>query len=126
MDKGIAEGSRMIFPLCGITYADCISVSGVNQRDAAKKLGVSERQFHAVIKRLGMGHWYPDVRPRSRCISKEDIIKVAGERYTRRDSAHILGVSYAYLKDLIEEWKLQEYFISSSDAKRIAVKGYCN
>ena len=120
------NGSRLIFPLCGLTYSDCISVAGVNQRDAAKKLGISERQFHHVVKRLGMGHWYPDTRNRSRCISKEDIVTVAKEGYTRRDAAHILGISYGYLRDLIEEWKLQEFFIGSGEAKRIAVKGYCS
>lgn len=123
---GQEDVNRLIFPLCGLTYADCVSVAGVNQRAAAKKLGVSERQFHAVIKRLEMGHLYPDVRPRPRCISKEDIAKVAGEGYTRRDAAHILGVSYGYLRDLIEEWKLQEFFIDSGEAKRIARKGYCS
>lgn len=120
------DGSRIIFPLCGLTYADVISVAGVNQRAAAKKLGVSERQFGAVIKRLGMRNLFPDHRPRSRCVSKEDIIKVAGEGWTRRDTAHILGISYEYLRDLIERWKLQPYFISTSQALSIAQKGYCN
>jgi len=112
--------------MCGLTYADCISVAGVNQRSAAKKLGVSERQFGAVVKRLGMGHWYPDVRPRPRCISREDIVKVAGEGYTRRDAAHILGISFGYLRDLVEEWELQDAFIvKGGHASWVARRGYC-
>lgn len=119
------DGSRLIFPECGLTYADCISVAGINQRAAAKKLGVTERHFHRVINQLGMGHWFPDKRPRPRCISKEDIIQVASERYTRRDAAYILGISYAYLKDLIELWQLQDHFISTSEAISRAQVGYC-
>lgn len=118
--------TRTIFPACGITYADCISVAGVNKREAAKKLGVAEDHFGRTVKRLGMDHWFPDVRPRPRCVTKEDIIEVAQEGWTRRDSAAILGISYGYLKDLIEMWKLQPYFISTSEALSKAQKGYCN
>ena len=118
--------SRTIFPNCGITYADCVSVAGVNQRQAAKRLGISEDHFRLVIKRLGASHWFPDVRPRSRCVSKEDIIQVASEKYTRRDAAYILGISYDYLRDLIAEWDLGKHFISTSEALSVAQKGYCS
>jgi hypothetical protein len=118
------DGSRLIFPAAGISYKDCISVAGVNHRAAAKRLGIAEDHFRRTIKRLSMSHWYPDTRPRSRCISREDIIKVAGEGWTRRDAAHILGVSPGYLKDLVGEWKLQGYFISKAEAARVAQVGY--
>jgi hypothetical protein len=118
------DGTRLIFPSCGISYAQVVSVAGVNQRAAAKKLGLSERNFCHVIRRLGLQHWFPDTRPRSRCISREDIIKVAGEGWTRRDAAEILGISYGYLRNLIEEWKLQDYFISKAEAARVAQVGY--
>lgn len=118
--------SRTIFPDCGITYADCVSVAGVNKRQAAKKLGISEDHFRRVIKRLGASHWFPDVRPRPRCVTKEDIIQVASERYTRQDAAYILGISYGYLRDLIYEWDLGKYFITTSEAISVAQKGYCS
>jgi transposase len=118
------DGSRVLMPKCGVSYLDFVSVAGMNQRAAAKRLGVSERNFGDVVRRLGMSHWYPDTRPRSRCISSEDIIKVAGEGWTRRDAAHILGISPGYLRNLIEEWKLQEYFISKAEAARVAQVGY--
>jgi transposase len=119
-----SDGSRVLMPKCGVSYLDFVSVAGMNQRAAAKRLGVSERNFGDVVRRLGMSHWYPDTRPRSRCISRDDIIKVAGEGWTRRDAAHILGVSYGYLRNLIEEWKLQSYFISKAQAARVAQVGY--
>jgi transposase len=118
------DGSRVLMPKCGVSYLDFVSVAGMNQRAAAKRLGVSERNFGDVVRRLGLQHWFPDTRPRSRCISREDIIKVAGEGWTRRDAAHILGVSYGYLRNLIEEWKLQGYFISKAESARVAQVGY--
>ena len=125
-DLIVTKTSRTIFPLCGITYADCVSVAGVNQREAARKLGIAEDHFRRVINMLGMGHWYPDVRPRPRCVSKEDVIQVASEKFTRRDAAHILGISYGYLRDLIQEWDLGGHFISGNEARSVARKGYCS
>ena len=120
------DPSQLIFPNCGITYADCQSVSGMNHRRAAKKLGIAEDHFQKTIKKIGASHLYPDVRPRPRCVSKEDIIQVASEKLTRRDAAHILGISYGYLRDLIQEWDLGGHFISGNEARSVARKGYCS
>lgn len=118
--------SRTLFPLCGITYADCVSVAGVNQKEAARRLGLSQRNFGEVVRRLGMAHWYPLVRPGKRCVTKEDIIQVASEGYTRLDAAYILGISYSYLRELIKDWDLGGHFLSLSKAVSVGKKGYCS
>lgn len=118
------DGSRLLFPSCGISYLQVISVAGVNQRHAAKKLGVSERQFTEVIRRRHMQHWFPDVRPRPRCISREDIEKLAAEGYTKRDAAFIAGVEYSYFKELVQLYGLRDLFPNCGEASWISRRGY--
>jgi len=118
--------NKILFPLCGITYADCVSVAGLNQRAAAKRLGLSLRNFGEVIRKNGMTHVYPHTRASSRCVSKEDVIQVASEGYTRKDAAYILGISYGYLRDLVKDWDLGEHFLSMSEAVSVGKNGYCS
>ena len=86
--------SRILFPLCGLTYDDCISVAGVDQPTAAKKLGVSESRFREVIKRQGMSHWYP---PKDR----------KGERADRRFEATCPTCGRVHSR--VESWRWGEF-----------------
>ena len=121
-----ANTNKILFPQCGITYADCVGVAGLNQRAAAKRLGISLRNFGEVIRKNGMTHLYPHTRASSRCVSKDDVIQVASEGYTRKDAAYILGISYGYLRDLVKDWDLGGYFISTGEAISVARNGYCS
>jgi transposase len=114
--------------LCGLTYMQIvdIAIECPNKRAAAKRLGVSERQFYAVIKRRGMGHWFRCEKPRPRCISREDIVELAGQGFIRADVADLLGISEGYLKDLVHEWNLQDAFtVRRGKAAWVARRGYC-
>lgn len=122
----------LAMPYAGLTFAD-VSLAALNthgnRRRTAKRLGVSIRALDACIERHNLGRWFvagrgKGKRPRARCVTVEQIIEVAQEGYHRRDVAEILGISYAYLKDIIEECNLQGHFISAAQAKRIARRGY--
>lgn len=99
--------------LCGLTYSDVISCAGMNQRQAARKLGVNYCHFNQRIKRLGMSHWFD--APRHRCISKEDIIKTTG--MCQIDAAEVLGVTNGYLSVLIHEYGIRHLFPGKSKRK---------
>lgn len=120
------DPATLIFPECGITYGDCLGVSGVSHRTAARKLGIAHSHFHKKMKKLGLSYLYPDVRSRVRCISKEDIIKVAESRVSQKDAAYILGVHYTHLKMRIKEYGIRHHFITTSQAVSVGIKGYCS
>lgn len=117
----------LLFPRCGITMQHVLTIAGVadNKRDAAKKLGVSERQFYTVISRHNLGHLFANRKPRKVCVTKEDIVALAQERYTRKDAAYILGISPEYLKKLIQRWNLADMFVvSKGKASWVTRRGY--
>lgn len=117
----------MIFPVAGLSLEDIEKVAAIapNKRAAAKKLGMGERQFYSVIKQKGLSYLFDLRKPRSRCVSKEDIESAAAEGYTRKDAAFILGISEWYLKDLIHLWKLQDAFtVRKGKASWVARRGY--
>lgn len=115
---------EMIFPLCGLTYADVVEVARTspNKRVAARKLGVSERQFYAVINDKGLGHLFDNRKPRARCVSKDDILAAAETAANRADAADILGVSETYLKDLIHAFGLQGLFHRTIADRNVLVR----
>ena len=120
----MSRGSREI--ICGLGYFDIISCAGMNQRQAAARLGVGYNYLNQTVKRLGMSHWFDDVRPRSRCVSREDVAKVAEEGYTQRDAAFLLGVSDSYLRHLVRLWGLRPLFPACGGvASQIGKLGYC-
>lgn len=96
--------------LCGLTYSDITSCAGMNQRLAAKRLGVNYSHFNQKVKRLGMSHWFKV--PRSRCVSKEDIIATAG--MCQIDAAEVLGISNGHLSVLVHEYGIRHLFPGKS------------
>jgi hypothetical protein len=123
------EGVEMsaIFPLCGISYNDVVEAAATqpNKKKAAERLGINEKYFYLTIKRLNMGHLFKASRsPKRRCISKEDIVKVAGEGYPMKDAAFLLGISYSYLRLLATEWGVKGLFMSKGRAGWVTRRGY--
>lgn len=94
-----------------------------NLRAAAKRLGVSEGNLRSVAAQHGIkGN---KKKPRPTCVSPEDIIALAREGFTRPDTAYLLGISPAYLKDLIKKWDLARHFtVSGGRAAAVAMRGY--
>jgi hypothetical protein len=112
--------------LCGLTYLDIVSCAGMNQRQAAKRLGVGYAYFNQVVKRQGMSHWFAHTRPRARCVCPEDIVKVASEGYTQTDAAFLLGINFGYLRRLVKLWGLRDHFpANGGEASLIGKRGYC-
>lgn len=124
MDGIAPDGTRIL--LCGLSYRQITSCAGMNQLQAAEKLGVSIAHFRRVIHKLGMSHWMEDThRPRPLCLSADDISQLAAEGYTQKDAAHIAGVSYNYFKALVGRYKLNHLFPRNGHAQAISRKGYC-
>lgn len=106
-NEGIApDGTRLI--LCGLSYRDVLTCAGMNQKQAAKRLGVNYLHFNQVIRRMGMGHYFDGGR--SLCISREDVIKAAAAGRCQIDTAEDLGISGPYLSQLVAKWGLRHLF----------------
>jgi transposase len=103
-----SDGTRLIFPSCGLSYADVTACGGMNQKQAAKKLGVNYAHFNQIIKRLGASHWFDGGKPL--CVSKEDVIKAASAGRCQIDTAEDLGISGQYLHELVMKWGLRHLF----------------
>lgn len=111
---------------CGLTYLDIVGCAGMNQRQAAKRLGVSHEHFNRVCRSTGIGHWFPHTKRRLACVSREQIAEIARDGYTRKDAAYLLGISTSYLNDLIYRWSLQaEFVVSGPRAAMVNLRGYC-
>jgi len=117
----------LLFPLCGITLQHVEEIAKIadNKRDAARRLGISERQFYQVISDKKLHYLFQRKRPQSRCVSADDIVLLAKEGYTRRDTAYLLGISDAYLKTLIHHWNLAtEFIVTKGKAAWVTRRGY--
>jgi transposase-like protein len=124
-NDGIApDGTRIL--LCGLSYRQIVSVAGdgVGFMEAARKLGVEEAHFRKTMHRLGLSHWFKRSYARSKCLSADDIRKLAAEGYNRKDAAFIAGVNYSYFKRLVREYGLQDCFPSHGYASWISRRGY--
>jgi transposase len=122
-----SDGTRLLMPLCGLSYRDITSCAGMSQKEAAKRLGVNYNAFNQVVKRHGISHWFPKpVQKQTQCITAEDIIQVASEGYTQKDAAAVLEVSESWFKALVARWKLNHLFPSCGKASYIGRVGYCN
>lgn len=122
--KAVPTDSQLL-PCSGVTdgqVRETVTLAP-NMRAAAKRLGVSEDHLRRVAAQHGIkGNGR---RSRRRCISEDDIVKLANEGYTRPDVAHLLGISPAYLKDLIAKWDLaSEFVVSKGRAAAITKNGY--
>jgi len=113
--------------LCGLTYDQIIQVAMTtpNKRAAAKKLGVSDKYFLVVIKRLGMGHWFRTEKSSNGpppLISKDDLLSVHG--MILDDAAELLGVCRNTVKKAIKREGLRHLFPNLGAASWISRRGY--
>lgn len=114
--------------LCGITAADILRTSrkAANMSDAARMLRVSQGYFARKMNDMGAVHYFANRKVRKRRVSQRSIIKLARQGYTRRDTAYLLGISPAYLKDLIALWHLADNFVvNRGKASWVTRRGYC-
>jgi len=112
----------------GVSAADILRTSrrAANMSEAAKMLGVSASHFVRRMNAIGATHYFQNRRPRKRKVSKRAIVSLARQGYTRRDTAYLLGISPAYLKDLIRFWGLaDEFTVSKGRAAWVTQRGYC-
>lgn len=128
-----------MMPVAGLSFAD-ISLAALqcrgNRVRTAKRLGVGIRSLDAAVQREGLERWFlsrtPGVGPKSgkgsksrnRCVTQEQIIEVAHGGYSQRDAAYLLGISYAYLKDLVAEYGIREHFPEHGECVRNGMLGY--
>ena len=114
-----------LLPRCGVTDDQVREVltTAPNARTAAKRLGVGESHLRKIAAQHGIR--VNSRRPRQRCVSREDIAELANDGFTRPDVAHLLGISPAYLKDLIAKWDLAgEFKIARGKAAAVTRNGY--
>ncbi len=112
----------------GITAADLLRAASrsPNMRSAAKEFGLSESTFTKKVKQIGATDYFKRQKVRKRKVSKRAIVQLAKQGFLRSDVAYMLGISSAYLKDLIKLWNLPEEFtLKKGKAAYIAKVGYC-
>lgn len=123
--KEMERPGLTLLPRCGVTDSQVREAitSAPNIRAAAKQLGVAEDHLRRVARQHGIKA--NRRRPRRRCVTAEDIASLAKEGYTRPDVAFLLGISPAYLKDLISLWGLADTFVvTRGRAAAVTRNGY--
>lgn len=129
----------LMMPVAGLSFYD-VSLAALecngNRVRTAKLLGVGIRSLDAAIARHGLQRWFISrdwrigpksavgSRQRQRCVSREQIISIASEGYTRKDAAYLLGIDYSYLKELVRMWGLSDHFPSHGECVRVGLVGY--
>lgn len=125
----------MVMPRCGISFAD-VSLAALecmgNMKRTAKRLGVDQSALRIAVRREGIERWFVSrhgmsaigSRSRARCVTREQVIDLAADGYSQRDTAYMLGISYSYLKSLVLEWGLRDYFPSHGECVRNGRLGY--
>ena len=119
--------SRVIFPMCGLTYADMVDAACTtpNMRACAKRLGVSERQLYEVAKRLGASHWFGKLKPRPSKVNIEEVVDLAQQGFIRADVAHMIGIHPSHLDEIVQKNGLAEKFtVRKGKAAWVARTGY--
>lgn len=125
-------GRALMMPVAGLSFAD-VSLAAMechgNRVRTAKRLGVGVRSLDAAIDREGLQRWFVSgrgcgVRPRSVCVTREQIQELSDGCYLREDAAEILGISKYYLRDLCERWGVS-FAGNRSMRSRIGKVGYC-
>ena len=97
-----------------------------NATEAAKALGRSPDTFRKNVKLFGLGGYFKSKKIRKRKVTRRQIIQLARQGYTRRDTAFLLDISPAYLKDLIALWDIShEFAVSKGKAAWVTRRGYC-
>lgn len=118
-------------PFAGLTFADLSLAAleaGGNRVRAARRLGIGVRTLDRHVALLDLDRWFISGRgrgrrPRSKCVTAEQIRELCSEGYTRKDSAYLLGISYGYLKDLLHQYRLDN--LAWVNGRSVAQKGYC-
>lgn len=122
----------LMMPMCGLSFYD-VSLAALecrgNRVRTAKRLGVGVRSLDAAIEREGLQRWFVvgrgrGSRPRSCCVTREQIVELAAAGYIKSDAADILGISVYYLRDLIEKWGITEFNSDRSRSVKIGMFGY--
>ena len=125
----------LLMPAAGLSFADVSKAAlecGGNRVRTAKRLGVGIRSLAYAIRRENLDHWFNQghgsgKKSRATCVSREQIVELAQEGYIRRDAAFLLGISPAYLKDLVAKWGLADDFtVRKGHAAVVSRLGYCN
>jgi hypothetical protein len=108
-----SRSSRVIFPMCGLTYADMVDAACTtpNMRACAKRLGVSGRQLYEVAKRIGASHWFGKLKPRPSKVNIEEVVELAQQGFIRADVAYMIGISHKYLDEIVQDYGLADKFI---------------
>jgi len=123
----------LMMPIAGLSFAD-VSLAAMechgNRVRTAKRLGVGVRSLDAAIDREGLQRWFVagrgrGVRPRSVCVTREQIVEQALAGYLREDAAEILGISKGYLRDLCERFSITEFSENRGYRVRVGLRGYC-
>lgn len=128
-----------MMPVAGLSFAD-VSLAALqcrgNRVRTAKRLGVSIRALDAAVHREKLERWFlshtPGVGPKSgkgtksrkRCVTQEQIIEVAQQGFSQCDAAYLLGISYAYLKDLVQDYGIRAHFPEHGQCVRNGQLGY--
>jgi transposase len=117
----------LIFPLCGLTYADVVMVSkkAHNKVEAAKMLGVSYKNMCSTFKKKGLDGMFHNGKRRKRRVTREEVDRLGREGYLKSDAAYLLGISVSYLRDLLQLWQITSFADQRSLRCRIGKKGYC-
>lgn len=122
----------LMMPVAGLSFAD-VSLAALeccgNRVRTAKRLGVGIRSLDAAIEREGLQRWFVSgrgrgSRPRSRCVTREQVVALAVDGYLKADAADILGISEYYLRDLIELWGITEFNADRGRSVKIGMHGY--
>lgn len=125
-----------LFPYCGITnqdIEDCITAK-MNKRQAAKRLGISESRFYAVMKESGWNtrfhrsrkQYIPNPKKLNSTlkITKRRLMYYGRLGYTIKDTASCVGACYKSVRLIINHYGIRDLFPSRSEGRLIAQRGY--
>lgn len=122
----------LIFPRCGITYADVLTCRGMSMERAALRIGVNRKHFASRMKDLGLQNLFSGrnrYRHRTEVfpdlgITREDVESCVG--MLQIDAAAELGVDYEWFNTkVLRDPELRALFPArGGEVKKIAERGY--
>jgi hypothetical protein len=105
-DDGLSpDGSRILMPVCGISYLDVLKAASecLTLVATARRLGVGESTLRSCVTLYRLGHWF--LEPSGpRCPSKvtrRRLLYWLRQGMTRRDVSAAIGCSYGHLNKMI-------------------------
>ena len=117
---------EVLFPRRGITMSHLVKVShkSLNKRQAAKHLGISERQFSQVLIDKGIGALFRHTKPGRVTLTEEVVRQVASKKADMMAASIAAGYDYSYFKKKVGEYKLKHLFLNSGEAAALSRRGY--